>query len=246
MKKHELYRIRYSWSILKYIPILSSVLLLLCYMDIVSGEWSDSVAKANQAWREIGTGFIYILLMITVVVAVYVGREFKNKTINHEIMRGMSSFEISITKMLGCSVCIPALSGVCLLIYLLIFRAFRGPKDAIGLILITLGISHIASTVLMWILICKNAVVGSLIAFVKIAFAETFFVELLKNLLGQKIYQIMNKMCVLTQIINLTSDHSRINLADAALFICISFILEFLVLQIIYYITSNYLFDPGV
>jgi len=246
MKKHELYRIRYSWSILKYIPILSSVLLLLCYMDIVSGEWSDSVAKADQTWREIGTGFIYILLMITVVVAVYVGREFRNKTLNHEIMRGMSSFEISITKMLGCGVCIPALTGICLFIYLLIFRAFTDPKDAIGLILITLGISHIASTVLMWILICKNAVAGSLIAFVKTAFAETFFVNILKNTAGHQLSEVTNKMCVLTQIISLTLDRTKENLTETALYICISFVLEFVILQIIYYILSKHILDKGV
>ena len=246
MKKHELYRILYSWSILKYIPILSGILLLLCYMDIVSGEWGDSFAKANQAWREIGTGFIYILLMLTVVVAVYVGREFKNKTLNYELMRGVSSFEISMTKMLSCGLCIPAITGVCLLVYLLIFRAVGNLKDILGLALITLALSHIASTVLMWILIFKNAIAGALFAFIKIAFAETFLVEILKNVLSHKIYQIMNKMCVLTQIINLTADRSKANLSEAALFICISFVLEFLVLQIIYYFTSNHLVDPGV
>ncbi|MBR6382376.1 MAG: hypothetical protein IKS56_00135 [Lachnospiraceae bacterium] len=246
MKKYELYRIVYSWSILKYLPILSGILLLLCFMDIVTGEWNEPLARANQAWREIGTGFLYILLMITVVVAVFVGREFRNKTLNYEIMRGMSSFKISMNKMLSCGVFIPVLTGVCLAVYLLIFRALNSSKDLLGLLLIVLVLSHISSTVLMWILISKNAIAGAIIAFIKLAFAETFFVEILKKVLNPEVSEIMNKMCVLTQIINITADRINGNPAETAVFLCISFALEFLVLQILYFITSNYLLEPGV
>lgn len=246
MSRQELYRFIYSFSIFKYIPILSSVLLVLCYMNIFVTECKDEAVCVAWAWGELGTCFTYIVLMIITVVSVYIGREFKNKTLNYEIMRGMSTFRISLTKMISCGVFIPIIVGVCLLVYLSVFHAITNKQDVLRLFLIMLVISHIASVVLMLILICKNAVVGAIIAFLKFAFVETIFIEVVKNIVSQNVLQIMNKMCVYIQVMNITDYNTGTSLVEMAFYVVISFVIEYLLLQCIYYVSANYLIDPGV
>lgn len=246
MSRQELYRFMYSFSIFKYLPLLSGVLLVLCYMDIFFAECEDESVRATQAWGELGTCFIYIVLMIIVVVAVYIGQEIKNKTLNYEIMRGMSTFRISLAKTVSCGLFVPIIVIVCFLVYLSIFQAITGKQDLFRLFLIMLVLSHIASVALMFILICKNAIIGAIIAFAKFALIETVFNELAKNIVTENIQQIINKMCVFIQINNITMENVSTSLVEVALYVIISFAIEYLLLQCIYYVSANYLFEPGV
>lgn len=246
MSRQELYRFMYSFSIFKYLPLLSGVLLVLCYMDILFAECEDKSVRATQAWAELGTSFTYVVLMIIAVVSIYVGREIKNKTLNYEIMRGMSTFRISLAKTVSCGLFIPIIVIICLLVYLSIFQAITDKQDLFRLFLIMLVLSHIASVALMFILICKNAIIGAIITFVKFVLVETILNEVTKNIVSEKMQQVIDKMCIFIQVKNITIENISTNLAEVALYVIISFAIEYLLLQCIYYVSVNYLLEPGV
>lgn len=246
MSRQELYRFMYSFSIFKYLPLLSGVLLVLCYMDIIFSKCEDKSVRATQAWAGLGTCFTYIVLMIIVVVSVYIGQEIKNKTLNHEIMRGMSTFRISLDRTVSCGVFVPIIVVGCLLVYLSIFDAITDKQDLFRLFLIMVVLSHIASVVVLFVLICKNAIIGAIIAFAKFALIETIFNEAVKNIVSQNIQQIINKMCIFIQIENITTGNVSTSLIELALYVIVSFTIEYLLLQCIYYVSVKYLFDPGV
>lgn len=246
MSRQELYRFLYSFSILKYLPLLSGVLFVLCSMDMLFVEGKDKLAIAMQAWAELGTCFAYIVLMIITVVSVYIGREIKNKTLNYEIMRGMSTFRISLDKTVSCGVFIPFIVIVCISVYLFIFQAITDKQDLLRLLLFMLVLSHIASVLLMFILICKNAIAGAIIAFAKFTLVETAFSEAAKNIISEPMHQMIQKMCVFDQVSNITIENASTSLSEAVLYVVISFAIEYLLLQCAYYVAANYLSEPGV
>ena len=161
-------------------------------------------------------------------------------------MRGMSTFRISIDKTISCGLFVPIIVVACLLVYLFIFHAINDKYDLFRLLLVMLVLSHIASVVLMFILICKNAIIGAIIAFVKFTLIETMFNEVAKNIVSENIQQIINKMCIFIQMENITIDNVSTSLAEVALYVIISFAVEYLLLQCLYYVSVKYLFEPGV
>ncbi|MGN0436432.1 MAG: hypothetical protein ACI4D8_07380 [Wujia sp.] len=246
MSRQELYRFMCSFSIVKYLPILSAVLLVICCMDIFLSECEDKATCAVRAWAEIGNCFIYFVLMIIAVISVYIGQEIKNKTLNYEIMSGMNTFKISCDKTVSCGFLIPIIVIICLVVYLSGFQAINDKQDIFRLFLIMLILSHVASAVLMYVLICKNAILGAIIAFVKFTLIETAFNQISKNIISENIHEIIDKMCILIQIQNITIVNVNTSLIEIALYVIISFVLEYFLLQFIYYMSANYLLEPGV
>ena len=246
MSRQEIYRFMYSFSILKYLPIMSAVVLIICCMDIYLSGCGDKVTGAVQAWAEIGTCFVYFVLMIIVVVSVYIGQEIKNKTLNYQIMKGMNTFKRSCDKTVCSGFLIPIVVMICLGIYLSIFQALNDKQDILRLFLIMLILSHVASTTLMYVLICKNAIIGAIITFMKFTLVEAAFNQMSKNIFAENINEILDKMCIFIQIQNITVVNANTSLIEIALYIIISFILEYFLLQCVYYVSDNFLLEPGV
>ena len=95
---------------------------------------------------------------------------------------------------------------ICLGIYLSVFQALNDKQDILRLFLIMLILSHVASTTLMYVLICKNAIIGAIITFMKFTLVEAAFNQMSKNIFAENINEILDKMCIFIHIINLLSD----------------------------------------
>lgn len=168
--KIELYRFFHSIAIIKYVVIIPLILFFMSYLNIsyLGNEFSDAMV-----WASMSSVFLYLLALICVIIAVYVGREFQFKTINYEVMRGYGFCEIAFSKTISCGVLVPAILLICMVIYLIIFQEPLCEDFFLRVLLIFLLLVHIASCSMLYVLLCRNGVVGASIAFGRFLVLET-------------------------------------------------------------------------
>ena len=116
----ELYRFFHSISIMKYVVLIPLVLFFMSYINLVGLE---SEITGKMVWASMAPDFLYLVAFISTLIAVYIGREFRQKTIYYEIMSGHTFCEISFSKTMICGIIIPVAMIICMIAYLLFFPA---------------------------------------------------------------------------------------------------------------------------
>lgn len=158
----EFYRFFHSFSIIKYSVFVSLLLLFMSYTDM---KYTGNEITEELAWASLTPVFPYLLALVCVMIAVYVGREFRQKTINYEIMRGYGFCKIAFSKTLTCAIILPVLILICMMVYLGIFCGltfcelyFRG----CGIFFL---LFHLCSVSVLYVLLCRMSVIGGSLAF---------------------------------------------------------------------------------
>lgn len=165
--KIEIYRFFHSMEIIKYVIIFPLMLFFMSYINIAH---MDRITD-KFVWASMSSVFLYLLTFICAVIAVYVGREFRQKTINYEIMRGYSFCKIALSKTGTCGIFIVGFIWLCMIIYLGIFSAIFEPDYLIRILFVFVLFFHVSSCVMLYVLLFKSTVIGGTVGFVRF-FAE--------------------------------------------------------------------------
>jgi len=240
MIKCELRKLLYSISILKYVPILMGIIFLLCAIDLnYSGQENISSAIV---WSEISNSILYILIVFTVVVTLYIGRDYTSKAINYEIMQGYKPKQISMPRLVSCSLVIPMVIVICIAIFIAIMGAFTQINDLIRLALTFVIFAHTGMLVLYFILIFKRPIIGALATVAKVIVLDTVIGEAVKKVMNTNIFEfgLMEQMSIISFDIYLQNPAWYIT--------CIigTFAIEFLIMHLIYKFEIKHIVDAGI
>lgn len=240
MIKCELRKLVYATSILKYIPILMGIIFLLCAIDMnYSGRENISSAIV---WSEISNSILYIFIVFVVVVTLYIGRDYTSKVINYEIMQGYKPMQISLPRMVSCSLVIPMLIVICLAIFIVIMGEFTHINDIVRLALTFIIFAHTGMLVLYFILIFKRPIIGALVTVAKIIVLDTIIGEAVKKMMSTNVFEfgLMEQMSIISFDMYLQKPGWYIT--------CIigTFAIEFLIMHLIYKFEIKHIVDAGV
>ncbi len=160
----ELYRFFHSISIVKYVVLIPPVLFFMSYINLVGLE---SEITGKMVWASMAPDFLYLLVFICTIIAVYIGREFRQKTICYEIMSGHTFCKISFSKTMTCGIIIPVVLIICMIAYLLFFPAALC-EDFLGRIFcLLLLFFHVCSCTVLYVILCRSSAIGGTFAFIK-------------------------------------------------------------------------------
>lgn len=168
----ELYRFFHSISIMKYVVFIPLILFFMSRLNLIGLE---SEITGRMAWASVAPDFLYLLVFICTIIAVYVGREFRQKTICHEIMNGYTFCEIALSKTVTCGIIIPVVMMICMIIYLLLFPAALCEDFYLRIFCLLLLFFHICSCAVLYVILCRSSAIGGTFAFIKYFVIEAAF-----------------------------------------------------------------------
>lgn len=115
---------------------------------------------------------LMLVLLLAVVISFYVGREFKLKTINHEVMAGYSLGKICLTKTLTCGLVVPLILLVCVLLFFVTSPVIFREYSLLRIILLFLMLCHISACTTLYVLLVRDGALGGCLAFVRFTLLE--------------------------------------------------------------------------
>lgn len=177
--KIEVYRFFHSMPIVKYVIIIPLILFFMSYINIY--DMGDKIS-GSLVWASIGSSFLYIIIFICVFIAVYLGREFKQKTINYEIMKGYGYCEIALSKIVTCGMIVTTIITMCMLLYLYCFQDIRCEDFIIRILGVFILFFHICTVAIFYVLLCRSAIGGCVISMIRIFVIEDMLQAMLYNL----------------------------------------------------------------
>ncbi|MDE6713018.1 MAG: hypothetical protein K2K20_04725 [Lachnospiraceae bacterium] len=160
----ELYRFFHSISIMKYVVLIPLILFFMSYINLVGFE---SEITGKMVWASMAPDFLYLLAFICTIIAVYIGREFRQKTIYYEIMSGHTFCKISLSKTMTCGIIIPVVMIICMIAYLLLFPAALCEDFFSRIFCLLLLFLHVCSCTVLYVILCRNSAIGGTVAFIK-------------------------------------------------------------------------------
>ncbi|MCM1101172.1 MAG: hypothetical protein NC079_05740 [Clostridium sp.] len=166
----ELYRFFHSISIMKYAVLIPLLLFFMSYINLVGLE---SELTGKTVWASMAPDFLYLLAFICTIIAVYVGREFRHKTICYEIMSGHTFCEIALSKTMSCGMIIPVVMVICMMVYLLFFPIALCEDFYLRIFCLLLFFLHVCSCTVLYVILCRSSVIGGVFAFIKFLVIET-------------------------------------------------------------------------
>ncbi len=177
--KIEVYRFFHSMSIVKYVMIIPLILFFMSYMNVY--DFGDKISSSS-VWASIGSGFLYMVIFICVFIAVYLGREFKQKTINYEIMKGYDYCEIALSKIVTCGIIVATIITMCMLLYLSCFPDIRCEDFTIRILGVFILFFHICTVAVSYVLLCRSAIGGCVLSMIRIFVMENILQTILYKL----------------------------------------------------------------
>lgn len=180
--KIELYRFFQSWLMFVLFGVGCVGVMFLISTDTSVFETDISNGSITQSiFKMMG---VFFCIVGAIGISVYVGNEFKYKTIYHEIMKGYSLTEIALTKTISCGFVYSFILWSTVLIFLLINPRYLSEFSIVRLLLMFAYLFHICSCTLLYVLLCRNGGTGGCLAFCRFVFLEVFisvFALLLPN-----------------------------------------------------------------
>lgn len=180
--KVELYRFCKSLFMFVLLGVGCIGVMLLISVDTSAFETDLSYgSETHSIFKMMG---MFFCIVGAIGISVYVGNEFKYKTIYHEIMKGYSSTKIALSKTISCGFIYSFILWSSVLIFLLINPSYFSEFSIARFILIYIYLFHICSCTLLYVLLCKNGATGGCLAFCRFEFFEvliSFFALLLPD-----------------------------------------------------------------
>lgn len=160
----ELYRFFHSISIMKYVVLIPLILFFMSYINLAGLE---SEITGKMVWASMAPDFLYLLAFICAIIAVYIGREFRQKTIYYEIMSGHTFCKISFSKTMTCGIIIPVVMIICMMTYLLLFPVAWCEDFFLRIFCLLLLFLHVCSCTVLYVILFRSSVIGGTFAFIK-------------------------------------------------------------------------------
>lgn len=184
----EVYRFFHSMSIVKYMIVVPLALFSMSYINIA---YMDDEITGSAVWVSMSSVFLYLIAFICAIIGIYVGREFRQKTIYYEVMRGYHFYKIAVSKTITCGLFMPIMIVMCMMGYLLMFPVAICIDFWLRILCMLVFFFYICSCTTLYVLLCRNSVLGGCLAFSRFFILE----EVLLNLMsGQVKTVIMNHM----------------------------------------------------
>lgn len=181
MKIHNLYKVEWyrffhSISFFLCISIVYLVILLLASDEpdvLLSDGSSFGVVKATMNIAD-----LVLVLVVSITLSDYVGREFKYHTIKYEIMQGYDLWKVCFVKTITCGMLLAAMFMIATLIFLTAFSGALKLYTFVHIIFMFIILCHICSCTTLYILLCRDGILGGCMAFVRFTLLEVviFFV----------------------------------------------------------------------
>ena len=169
----ECYRFMHSMDLIKYMLFVTPMIFLIGYFS--SRSYVEVAGKENWAreiWGASLSNLFSVVVLSLVITATYVGREFRQKTINYELMQGYSILAIALSKMTTCG-------GLAALYFLCCMIAVNGivpgalaTAGVYRILLFFLFYFHLFAVSSLFVMIFRNGLTGGIAIFFRFLFLD--------------------------------------------------------------------------
>ena len=180
--KVELYRFFQSLKLFVLFGVASVIVMVLMSAD--TSVFETDVSYGNEIQTIFKMMGMFFCIVGAIGISVYVGNEFKCKTIYHEIMRGYSSTKIALSKTISCGFIYSFILWSSVVLFLIMNPSYFNEFSIVRFLFIYIYMFHILSCTLLYVLLCKNGATGGCLAFCRFVFFEvliSFFALLLPD-----------------------------------------------------------------
>lgn len=195
--KVELYRFFRSISFFLCISIVYLVILLLASDEpdvLLSDGSSFGVVKATMNIAD-----LVLVLVVSMALSDYVGREFKHHTIKYEIMQGYDLWKVCFVKTMTCGIFLPAMFMITTLIFLTTFAGAWKLYTFLHIIFMFIILFHICSCTTLYILLCRNGILGGCAAFVRFTLLEVVIIFVMQIFVPEEVLNVCKTFFVMSQ-----------------------------------------------
>ena len=176
--KIEWYRFFHSLEIVKYFIIVPFVLVAMCYINIFSVRYDISTVAV---WGSLSSIYLYIMITLIILISIYIGREYYYKTINYEVIREYGMCRIVVAKTVTCGLFVPVVYTISIWMYLFLMIDDFIPEYTLRIILFCILHMHICTATMLYVILCKNGIIGGLIAFARFFIGEIVLQSIFSN-----------------------------------------------------------------
>lgn len=234
--KVEMHRFFLSFLLFALMAVVFLAILFLASddSDVLLGD--STAIGALQSVMKIAS--LLTVFIASVVISNYVGREFKQKTINYEVMRGYSLWKICFAKTITCGLCFSVMLLVSILLFLMKVPGTLQTYTSIHILFMFLVLCHICSCTTLYVMLCRNGAAGGCLAFARFTLLEVvvfFILELFAS----------DSICNGCKVLLIMGQWSAVNSTDGMMptaymtGIIASAILEYLFLLVMIQISSK-------
>lgn len=118
--------------------------------------------------------------IVSAGISNYAGREFKQKTIYYEVMRGYSLWKISMTKTATCGIGVAVLLMCGILLFLAATPGALQAYSFIHILFMFFVLCHICACTTLYVMLCRNGVFGGCLSFFRFILLEVLMFFLLQ------------------------------------------------------------------
>ena len=202
MGKGNLYKVeiyRFFHSFLIFICMVVS----FCAILILASGNSDALLGDGTLLGGVESAMkianLIIVFVVSVVISVYVGREFKQKTINYEIMSGHHLCKIGFTKTVTCGIFVSVLLLCGILLFFMTVPGVLQRYTFLHIVLMFLIVLHICSCTTLYAMLCRNGALGGCLAFVRFTLLEVVVLFAAKLCVSTDIYNKCRTLAIMSQ-----------------------------------------------
>lgn len=215
---------------------------LLCMALFLSSDQTD-LLLAEETIEGIITSTmkitnLLIVLIVSVAIGTYVGKEFKQKTICYEIMRGFRFWQISFIKTIPCGFILAAILQGGIILYASIMQKNCHVYSLERYLLMYLIICHICTCVVLFAMLFKDGAIGGCLAFVRFTMLNVAALFLAEIVLPRNLYELYTTLSPMSQwsvVINVGYSIP----VNYIIGIILSFLMEYMLLMFIIHMKSK-------
>ncbi len=202
MRKGNLYRVemyRFIHSFFMFICMVTIFFAIIFFaVDNSEALLSDGtqMGAINSTMRVVN---LMIVFIVSVVAANYVGREFKQKTINHEVMAGYSLWRICCTKTITCGLCVSLMLQLCILIFFVSVSGALQMYSLVHILFMFFILCHICTCTVLYVMLCRNGALGGCLAFVRFTLLEVLVLFTAELFVTSDVYNRCKALSVMSQ-----------------------------------------------
>lgn len=193
----EIYRFFHSIFIF---VCMSAVFLGILFLAV---DHSDALISDGTLWGNVSAVLKIANLMVTLIVSVvisgYIGREFKQKTIDYEVMSGCPFWKISLIKTVTCGILIPVMLLVCILLFLAVVSGNIQKQLLIPVLFMFFILCHICSCTALYVMLCRNGILGGCLSFVRFTLLEVAVLFAAGGMAPEGVYSRCKEASVMSQ-----------------------------------------------
>lgn len=201
--KIELYRFWRNFGIWLFMVLMVSIILLLASDDTSMLLGDNSIVGIVTSTMKIAN--LLIVLMVSATVSIYIGKEFKQKTICYEIMSGYAIWKGSLIRTFTCGIMNAIMLQCGIFVYIKIIGRGEQIYSWERYILMFIIICHICTSITLYIMLFREGTTGGCLAFIRftlLSVAGLFMAEIFFPQPICDIYKALSPMSQWNVVIN--------------------------------------------